>query len=144
MRRERPADRALAHSLRAPRGTQCRSWFFTSQLFCLYRIEDLMTVLKRCSLFFAAASLLFMLGCASTSKQESTGELLDDSVITSKVKAAIFSEPSLKVLQINVETTKNVVQLSGVVSTKAEMDKAVEVTRSVGGVRSVRNDLHLK
>jgi osmotically-inducible protein OsmY len=103
-----------------------------------------MTLLKRCSLFFAAASLLFMLGCASTSKQESTGELLDDSVITSKVKAAIFSEPSLKVLQINVETTKNVVQLSGVVSTKAEMDKAVAVTRSVGGVRSVRNDLQLK
>lgn len=103
-----------------------------------------MTLLKRCSLFFAAASLLLMLGCASTSKQESTGELLDDSVITSKVKAAIFSEPSLKVLQINVETTKNVVQLSGVVSTRAEMDKAVEVTRSVGGVRSVRNDLRLK
>jgi len=103
-----------------------------------------MTLLKRCSLFFAAASLLLMLGCASTSKQESTGELLDDSVITSKVKAAIFSEPSLKVLQINVETTKNVVQLSGVVSTRAEMNKAVEVTRSVGGVRSVRNDLQLK
>src|SRR5512134_540804 len=103
-----------------------------------------MTLLKRCSLFFAAASLVLMLGCASTSKQESTGELLDDSVITSKVKAAIFSEPSLKVLQINVETTKNVVQLSGVVSTNAEMDKAVEITRAVGGVRSVKNDLQLK
>jgi osmotically-inducible protein OsmY len=103
-----------------------------------------MTLLKRCSLFFAAASLLLVLGCASTSKQESTGELLDDSVITSKVKTAIFSEPSLKVLQINVETTKNVVQLSGTVSTRAEMDKAVEVSRSVGGVRSVRNDLLLK
>jgi osmotically-inducible protein OsmY len=103
-----------------------------------------MTFLKRCSLFFAAASLLLVLGCASTSKQESTGELLDDSVITSKVKSAIFNEPSLKVLQINVETTKNVVQLSGMVSTRAEMDKAVEVTRAVGGVRSVRNDLQLK
>ena len=85
-----------------------------------------------------------MLGCASTSKQESTGELLDDSVITSKVKTAIFSEPSLKVLEINVQTTKNVVQLSGTVSTRAEMDKAVEVTRAVGGVRSVTNDLKLK
>jgi len=103
-----------------------------------------MTFLKRCSLFFAAASLLLVLGCASTSRQESTGELLDDSVITSKVKSAIFNEPSLKVLQINVETTKNVVQLSGMVSTRAEMDKAVEVTRAVGGVRSVRNDLQLK
>ena len=103
-----------------------------------------MNVLARCSLFFAATSLLLVLGCASTSKQESTGELLDDSVITSKVKTAIFSEPSLKVLEINVQTTKNVVQLSGTVSTRAEMDKAVEVTRAVGGVRSVTNDLRLK
>jgi osmotically-inducible protein OsmY len=103
-----------------------------------------MTLLKRCSLFFAAASLLFVLGCASTAKQESTGEYLDDSVITSKVKTAIFAEPSLKVLQINVETTKNVVQLSGDVSSRDEMDKAVEIARSVGGVRSVRNELQLK
>lgn len=103
-----------------------------------------MTLFKRSSLFFAAASLLLALGCASTSQQESTGELLDDSVITSKVKSAIFSEPSLKVLQINVETTKNVVQLSGTVSTRAEMDKAVELARAVGGVRSVRNDLQVK
>jgi osmotically-inducible protein OsmY len=88
-----------------------------------------MTLLKRCSLFFAAASLLFVLGCASTAKQESTGEYLDDSVITSKVKTAIFAEPSLKVLQINVETTKNVVQLSGDVSSRDEMDKAVEIAR---------------
>jgi osmotically-inducible protein OsmY len=103
-----------------------------------------MTLLKRCSLFFAAASLLFVLGCASTAKQESTGEYLDESVITSKVKTAIFAEPSLKVLQINVETTKNVVQLSGDVSSRDEMDKAVEIARSVGGVRSVRNELQLK
>ena len=103
-----------------------------------------MNLFARCSLFFATTSLLLVLGCASTSKQESTGELLDDSVITSKVKTAIFSEPSLKVLEINVQTTKNVVQLSGTVSTRAEMDKAVEVTRAVGGVRSVTNDLKLK
>ena len=103
-----------------------------------------MNLFARCSLFFAATSLLVVLGCASTSKQESTGELLDDSVITSKVKTAIFSEPSLKVLEINVQTTKSVVQLSGTVSTRAEMDKAVEVTRAVGGVRSVKNDLQLR
>ena len=97
--------------------------------------------------FFAvliAASALFLAGCASTSSQSSTGEYIDDSTITTKVKTAIFNEASLKVLQINVETTKNVVQLSGMVSTRAEMDKAVEVTRAVGGVRSVRNDLQLK
>lgn len=103
-----------------------------------------MTLLKRCSLFFAAASLLLMLGCASTSQKESTGELLDDSVITSKVKGAIFNEPSLKVLEIQVETTKNVVQLSGTVPNKDDMDKAVEIARSVGGVRSVKNELQLK
>ena len=103
-----------------------------------------MNLFARCSLIFATTSLLLVLGCASSSTQESTGELLDDSVITSKVKTAIFSEPSLKVLQINVQTTKNVVQLSGTVSTQAEMDKAVEVTRAVGGVRSVTNELRLK
>ena len=70
--------------------------------------------------------------------------MIDDSVITSKVKAAILAEPSLKVLLINVETTKNVVQLSGDVSSRYEMDKAVEVTRAVGGVRSVKNDLQLR
>jgi hypothetical protein len=108
------------------------------------RIENPMTFLKRCSLFFAAASLLLALGCASTSKQESTGELLDDSVITSKVKSAIFNEPSLKVLEINVVTTKNVVQLSGTVPSKDDMNKAVEIARSVGGVHSVKNELLVK
>jgi hyperosmotically inducible protein len=103
-----------------------------------------MSFLKRCSAFFIAAFLLFALGCASTSTQESTGEYIDDSVITSKVKTAIFNEPSLKVFQINVETTKNVVQLSGYVATSAERVKAVELARSVTGVRSVRNDLLLK
>jgi osmotically-inducible protein OsmY len=103
-----------------------------------------MSSLKRCSAFFIAAFLLLALGCASTSTQESTGEYIDDSVITSKVKAAIFNEPSLKVFQINVETTKNVVQLTGSVATNGERIKAVELARSVTGVRSVRNDLALK
>jgi len=105
---------------------------------------NLMSSLKRCSALFIAAFLLLALGCASTSTRESTGEYIDDSVITSKVKAAIFNEPSLKVFQINVETYKNVVQLSGSVATKVEMDTAVELARSVNGVRSVRNDLKLK
>jgi osmotically-inducible protein OsmY len=103
-----------------------------------------MTVFKRCSAVFAAASLLFALGCASTSTQESTGEYIDDSWITTKVKTAILNEPSLKVLQINVETYKNVVQLSGFVPTGADMDKAVDVARQVKGVSSVKNDLRLR
>ncbi|TAK83939.1 MAG: BON domain-containing protein [Betaproteobacteria bacterium] len=103
-----------------------------------------MTLLKRCSAFFMAALLLSALGCAATSTRESTGEYLDDAAITTRVKTAIFNEPTLKVLQINVETYKNVVQLSGFVNTGAEMNKAVEIARGVKGVASVKNDLRLK
>jgi osmotically-inducible protein OsmY len=84
------------------------------------------------------------LGCASTAKQEGTGEYVDDTVITTKVKAAIFNEPTLKSAEINVETFKGVVQLSGFVTSKAAENKAVEVARTVGGVKSVKNDMRLK
>ena len=85
-----------------------------------------------------------MLGCASTPKQESTGEYFDDSVITTKVKTAIFNEPSLKSAEITVETFKGVVQLSGFVSTQSDIQKAVEVARSIKGVTSVKNDMRVK
>ena len=84
------------------------------------------------------------LGCASTRTQEGTGEYVDDTVITSKVKAAILNEPTLKSAEINVETFKGVVQLSGFVSSPAAESKAVEVARTVGGVKSVKNDMRLK
>jgi len=100
--------------------------------------------LKHFSAFFFAVLLVSMLGCASTSKQEGTGEYVDDTVITTKVKAAIFNEPTLKSAQINVETFKGTVQLSGFVSTQANINKAVEVARSVGGVTSVKNDMRLR
>ena len=103
-----------------------------------------MTLLKRSSALLTAALLLFTLGCASTSTQESTVQYMDDTVITTRVKTAILNEPSLKVLQINVETYQNVVQLSGFVSSRADMEKAVEVARSVKGVRSVKNDMLLR
>ena len=103
-----------------------------------------MNFLKRSTAFLAAALLLSVLGCAATSTQESTGEYIDDSVITSKVKSAIFNEPSLKTLQINVETYKNVVQLSGFVNSSANIYTAGSVAGSVKGVKSVRNDLLLK
>jgi osmotically-inducible protein OsmY len=93
------------------------------------------------------AGILFVtmaLGCASTAKQEGTGEYVDDTVITGKVKAAIFNEPTLKSAEINVETFKGVVQLSGFVSSQVAENKAVEVTRTVGGVKSVKNDMRLK
>jgi osmotically-inducible protein OsmY len=103
-----------------------------------------MTLLKRSSAFFAAALLLFALGCASTSTTQSTGEYVDDTVITTRVKTAILNEPSLKVSQINVETYKSVVQLSGFVDNGASMTKAVEVARAVKGVSSVKNDMRLR
>ena len=99
---------------------------------------------KYLSSIFIAVMLVTAVGCASTSKQEGTGEYVDDSVITTKVKAAILNEPTLKVAEINVETFKGAVQLSGFVSSPAAMNKAVEVTRHVAGVKSVKNDMRIK
>lgn len=84
------------------------------------------------------------LGCGSTRTQEGTGEYVDDSIITTKVKAAIFNEPSLKINEINVETFKGVVQLSGFVRSQADIEKAVDVARGITGVKSVTNDMRVK
>ncbi|MDR3579594.1 MAG: BON domain-containing protein [Oryzomonas sp.] len=84
------------------------------------------------------------LGCAATSKRESTGQYVDDSAITTKVKAAIFDESTLKTLQINVKTYKGVVQLSGFVDSAHSVIKAGEVAGGVNGVVSVKNDLVVK
>lgn len=103
-----------------------------------------MKQLKYISTMVLAVMFATLLGCASTSKQEGTGEYLDDGVVTTKVKAAIFNEPSLKSAEIKVETFKGVVQLSGFVSTQADVDKAVEVVSGVKGVASVKNDMVVK
>ena len=103
-----------------------------------------MKQLKCISTFIIAVTLAAVLGCAGTQKQESTGEYIDDTAITTKVKTAIFNEPTLKSAEINVETFKGTVQLSGFVSTQVNMYKAVEVARGVGGVTSVKNDMRLK
>ena len=84
------------------------------------------------------------LGCASTPQGEETRQYIDDSVITTKVKAAIFNEPTLKVFQINVETFKGEVQLSGFVDSAQSVKKAGEVARGVKGVTSVKNNLNVK
>ena len=83
-------------------------------------------------------------GCGSTSTKEGTGEYVDDSVITTKVKSAILNDSSLKVNEINVETFKGVVQLSGFVRSQTDIDKAVHVARGVAGVKSVKNDMRVK
>ena len=82
--------------------------------------------------------------CASSSRQSSTGEYIDDSVITSKVKSQLAVDDFLKSFQINVETYKGVVQLSGFVNSQMAVDKAGKITRGIGGVRSVRNNLIIK
>lgn len=99
---------------------------------------------KYLSALFLAFTLVSFMGCASSSKQESSGQYMDDTVITTKVKTALFNEPDLKSFQINVETFKGVVQLSGFVSSQAAINKAVQVTRSVSGVVSVKNDMRIR
>ena len=103
-----------------------------------------MTNLKRFFSILAAVAMATALGCASTAKHEGTGEYVDDSVITTKVKAAILDEPTLKSAEINVETFKGIVQLSGFVSSQSNVDKAIVVAQQVGGVRSVKNDMRVK
>ena len=74
--------------------------------------------IKTLTALFSTTVLMATLGCASTRTHEGTGEYVDDSVITTKVKAAIFKEPGLKVSEVQVETFKRVVQLSGFVSSR--------------------------
>ena len=103
-----------------------------------------MNTFKRISAFVAAATMMFMLGCASTAKHEGTGQYVDDSVITTKIKAKILEEPGLKSAEINVEPFKGVVQMSGFVKSQADINKAAELARSVHGVVSVKNDMLVK
>ena len=101
-----------------------------------------MSMLK--SLSALSLAVLLASACAGTPKQESTGQYMDDSLITTKVKSAILGEPGLKVSQINVETYKGVVQLSGFVDSAAAATKAVELAHSVNGVTEVKNDTRVR
>jgi osmotically-inducible protein OsmY len=89
-------------------------------------------------------ALAVIAGCATTRTQESSGEYVDSSVITAKVKAAIFDDPALKVFDISVETFKDVVQLSGFVNSAEIRSRAGAVASRVSGVKSVRNNLIVK
>src|ERR1043166_1531470 len=100
--------------------------------------------IKTLTTLFSTSVLVVTLGCASTRTHEGTGQYVDDSVITTKVKAAILGEPGLKVSEINVETYKGVVQLSGFVSSRADIKGAVRVASAVGGVKSVTNEMQVK
>ena len=102
------------------------------------------TCLKILKLMLCMALIASFVGCAGTKTRESTGQYLDDSAITAKVKTAIFAEESLKTLQITVVTFKGVVQLSGFVDSSVSVTKAGQVARNVEGVKSVKNDLVVK
>jgi osmotically-inducible protein OsmY len=82
--------------------------------------------------------------CASTPAHQSTGEYVDDSVITAKVKALLAEDDFLKSFQISVETYQGTVQLSGFVNSQMAVDKAGQITTSVQGVKSIKNDLIVK
>jgi osmotically-inducible protein OsmY len=103
-----------------------------------------MKQLKRFSAFFLAVMLVSVLGCASTTTQEGTGEYVTDTWITGKVKAALVADDQVKATEVNVETFKGVVQLSGFVSSSAAMYQAVRVARGIKGVTSVKNDMRVK
>ncbi|WP_018149978.1 BON domain-containing protein [Leeia oryzae] len=101
-------------------------------------------VAKYLSTILIAVSALSMVGCASTARHEGTGEYMDDTVITTKVKAAIFDDPMVKVFEIKVETFKGVVQLSGFVSSRTAANRAIEIARGIRGVVSVKDDMRIK
>jgi osmotically-inducible protein OsmY len=103
-----------------------------------------MKPLKAFASILSVIVLATTMGCAASRTHEGTGQYLDDSVITTKVKASILNEPGLKVSEINVETFKGVVQLSGFVSSRADIDSAIAVARRVNGVKSVSNKMQLK
>ena len=107
-------------------------------------MSKLLRLMKLLTCFALITSFMGSAGYAATQKQESTGQYVDDSVITTKVKAAIFNEATLKTLQINVKTYKAVVQLSGFVDTAKSSAKAEEVAKGVEGVASVENSLIVK
>jgi len=99
---------------------------------------------KRLSAFLLALALASVLGCAATETKQSTGAYIDDSWITTKVKAALIEDPLVKATEVNVETYKGAVQLSGFVSSNAAMQQAVKVTKGIKGVTSVKNDMRIK
>lgn len=101
---------------------------------CIYFLKTL----------FASLCLLALFACAPTAQREGTGEYVDDTVITAKVKAALSADPGVKATEVNVETFRGTVQLSGFVSTPEARQRAIEVARSTKGVRDVKNDMAIK
>ena len=92
----------------------------------------------------ALTMIAAFMACASTPQQSSTGEVIDDSVITTKIKSQLAADEFLKSFQISVETRKGIVELSGFVDSQKAVDKAGQIARGVDGVKSVKNALIVK
>jgi osmotically-inducible protein OsmY len=103
-----------------------------------------MKIAQRLQAACAAVLIAAVAACAPTAKHEGTGEYVDDSVITTKVKAAFAEDPQVKATEVKVETFKGTVQLSGFVDSKASSERAVELARQVKGVTAVKNDTVVK
>ena len=95
-------------------------------------------------MMIAASVLTTLVACAPTANREGTGEYIDDSMITGKVKAAFAADPSVKATEINVETFKGEVQLSGFVAQPSDAARAADIARGIKGVKSVKNDVRVK
>jgi osmotically-inducible protein OsmY len=87
---------------------------------------------------------LVTVGCGSSPTNKSAGQYVDDAAITTKVKAKMVEDPAVSALNIQVETFKGTVQLSGFANNPTEINRAVEIARSVQGVQAVQNDIRLK
>ena len=98
----------------------------------------------RAKLLLAAALAVSTVACAPTRTRESAGEVVDDSVITSKVKAELIRDPDTKAHQINVETYRGIVQLSGFVDNAKARNRAVQIARETNGVKEVKNSLEIR
>lgn len=90
------------------------------------------------------AGFVMLPGCAGTGTRGSTGQYIDDSAITTQVKARFAEDAAVSALNIQVETFKGAVQLSGFANSEAEISRAVQLASDVQGVRAVRNDIRLK
>ena len=103
-----------------------------------------MRIAHRINTILSSLLVVSLVACAPSDKRASAGEFVDDTLITGKVKAALVADPDLKATEINVETYKGTVQLSGFVSAPEHIPKAAQLTRGIEGVKSVKNDIAVK
>jgi len=124
--------------------TSCRDVAFEKFWPCTFSGVKKMINLRKLSTLFAMVAFATLVGCAGTATRESTGEYIDDSVITGRVKVALVEDPVVKATEVNVETFRGRVQLSGFVSNLQARDRAVQIARGIPGVTAVRNDMRIK